>query len=179
MGKINKEIILNRKEFLTSPIRWENRLYKIWGGIIGRCTNPNNSSYPAYGGRGISVCASWKNDFWKFYDWAMENGYDDSLSIDRINNNRGYSPKNCRWATKKTQANNTRACRYIEINGVKLSMAQWAELTKLDYEYFRRILNTSVWKIKDKLLKAVNKYTGEKKDTICIIDIKRKKVYKY
>ena len=76
-----------------------------------RCTNPNYPRFADWGGRGIAICDEWFDDFQAFYDWSMENGYQDDLTIDRINNENGYSPDNCRWATAKEQNDNRRCSR--------------------------------------------------------------------
>lgn len=87
------------------------RLYRIWGNMKTRCTNPRAHNYHYYGGKGISVCYEWKNNFQAFYDWAMANGYAEGLVIDRIDSDGDYCPENCRWITQSvnaTAANNQR-----------------------------------------------------------------------
>lgn len=91
----------------------KTRLYGIWCGMKSRCTNPNHPKYKDYGGRGIDVYDGWLHDFSAFRDWALSNGYDDNASIgqcslDRINNDKGYHPDNCRWASAKEQSYNKR-----------------------------------------------------------------------
>lgn len=86
----------------------QTRLYSIWKGMNKRCSNPATKSYEVYGGRGISVCDEWKQDYNAFREWALSHGYDEKLTLDRINNDLGYSPNNCKWATKAEQSQNRR-----------------------------------------------------------------------
>lgn len=87
-----------------------SRLYSIWSNMLSRCGNDKNPQFSDYGGRGISVCEEW-HDFTKFADWALANGYSDCLTIDRVINDDGYSPRNCRWATAFQQSRNKRPRR--------------------------------------------------------------------
>lgn len=77
-----------------------NPLYGIWGGIVQRCENKHNTSYARYGGKGITICSTWRNNPQAFYDWAMMNGYQKGMELDRIDPEKGYSPENCRWITR-------------------------------------------------------------------------------
>lgn len=99
------------KERNTTHGKSKNRLYCVWIDMKKRCYNPITHNYHRYGGRGITVCDEWKNDFQAFYDWAMANGYDENApkgqcTIDRIDNDKCYSPDNCRWVDTATQNKN-------------------------------------------------------------------------
>ena len=90
-----------------------SKLYRIWSNMKDRCNNPDCKVYSDYGGRGIKVCKEWIDDFSAFQKWALANGYKEGLTIDRKDNDKGYSPDNCRWTDRKIQGNNKRNCRYI------------------------------------------------------------------
>lgn len=82
------------------------RPYEIWENMKQRCYNPKCPMYNYYGGRGITICEEWKNHPEAFVNWALQNGYAEKLTIDRIDNSKGYSPDNCRWVDRKTQSLN-------------------------------------------------------------------------
>lgn len=104
----------------------KTRLYKIWVLMKNRCYDQNATNYKDYGGRGISVCDEWRHSYPAFSAWAKQNGYADGLSIDRIDNRKGYSPENCRWVNAFVQGNNKRNNAVFTINGEAKTVTQWA-----------------------------------------------------
>ena len=116
------------------------RIYRIWCGMKRRCYNKHNEHFDRYGGRGIIVCDEWKTDFMNFYDWAMSNGYDDKLSIDRINNEGNYEPSNCRWANQKQQIVNSTATIKCSLGGNIVSLSDIADILGVSFKRIRRIV---------------------------------------
>ena len=109
------------------------RIYRIWKGILARCNNYENDNYFWYGFKGISICEQW-HDFQKFYNWCLLNGYEDDLTIDRINSNGNYYPENCRWVSQKEQCNHVISNHLIIYKNISYTMAKFADL--LGYRYW-------------------------------------------
>ena len=128
-GCLHNELLI--KTFTTHGLG-NTRLASIKKGILKRCYKPKCKSYKGYGERGIYVCEEWLNNPSAFFEWSLSNGYEDHLSIDRIDNDGPYSPENCRWATQTEQANNTRRNRILTLNGVSQSPASWARELKVN-----------------------------------------------
>ena len=154
-GCLNEELKAQRK---TTHGGSHTRLYRIWRGMLGRCNNSKSTSYKNYGGRGITVCEAWSNDFTAFQNWAFSNGYQDDLSIDRIDVNGNYSPENCRWATATEQARNNRRNRHITINGETKVYAEWCEQKGIRMSVVEKRLKKG-WSIEE----ALNTPVGKKK----------------
>ena len=120
-----------------------SRLYHVWRGIKNRCLNENSMYYADYGGRGITICEEWNNNFLSFYEWAINNGYDEKAergkyTIDRIDNNGDYSPQNCRFVDMSVQCNNKRNVVHVEYNGELKTLKECSELTGIKSETLRR-----------------------------------------
>lgn len=112
------------------------RIFYTWFDMIKRCENPKSSNYCNYGKRGITVCEEW-HDFMTFRSWALNNGYADDLTIDRIDCKKGYYPDNCRFANEREQANNRRSNTRITINGETHTIAEWARIANINYSTLR------------------------------------------
>lgn len=123
----------------------ETPLYKCWVHMKQRCLNQRCESFPDYGGRGITVCEDWKENFCSFQKWAVENGYHKDLTIERIDNNGNYCPENCKWSTRKEQQNNRRGVTQITYNGKTQSRAQWCEELGVSFSTVSFRVNTMGW----------------------------------
>ena len=118
------------------------RIYRIYALMKQRCNDKNCKAYKNYGGRGIKICEFWENDFMSFYNWSINNGYDDSLTLDRIDNNKGYSPENCRWVDRYIQSNNRRNNTLITYKGETKTIPEFAreyglEISTLRFRIYR------------------------------------------
>lgn len=134
------------------------RIYNIWKSMNQRCYNKNAISYKHYGGRGIKVCSEWRgNDgFLNFYNWAINNGYSEELTIDRIDNDGNYEPLNCRWETNINQQNNKSNNTYIEYLGKTYTLAQLSKKYNINSDTLsQRIRND--WDLHDALTIPVKK----------------------
>lgn len=125
-GCLNSEMVRARQfKHGYALYRNEHTLYRRWQGMKARCYNENEDRYPIYGGRGITVCDEWKDDFIAFCSWALQNGFSEELEIERIDNDGNYCPKNCRWATHQEQYLNKRNTIRVEVSGETIALKQY------------------------------------------------------
>ena len=120
------------KIMITSHKKSQSNLYRRWDKIKQRCYNKNSKNYKNYGARGIKMCDEWLYNFMAFYNWAISNGYRNTLTIDRIDCNGNYEPNNCRWVDYTTQNNNRRNTVYLTCNGKTQSVMEWCRELNLN-----------------------------------------------
>lgn len=118
--------------------------YRVWSGIKTRCTNPNDKFFHRYGGRGIKICERWVNSFENFLDDMGERPLPNS-QIDRINGDGDYEPSNCRWTTPKENARNRNTSHVLTVNGQSKTLAEWEEVTGIDYQVIWTRLTKLGW----------------------------------
>lgn len=129
------------------------RLYSIWTNMKTRCSNPNSPNYQTYGAKGIKVCSEWDRSFVKFEKWALQNGYEENLSLDRIDNSKGYNPLNCRWANDKTQSRNRKYAWFIEIDGITKHAKEWCLKYGVNYKTAHNRFKKLGWTAQDAVTK--------------------------
>lgn len=138
----------------------KTKLYHVWHSMRQRCTNSKSLNYTNYGGRGITICPEWQ-EFEQFEKWSCENGYDESAekrkcTLDRIDNNKGYSPDNCRWVDPKTQNNNKRNNRLITYKGKTQNLKRWTEELNLSYVVVSTRLDKRKWTVEKAFETPIN-----------------------
>ena len=131
-------------KFLFQPTHNMSRtnIYHTWRNMKARCDNPNLKSYQRYGGRGITVCDEWVKSFQAFYEWAITNGYQKGLTLDRIDNDKGYCPENCRWATWEQQSRNKSRNVMLTYNGKTQCMTDWAKERGISFDAIKKRYRT-------------------------------------
>lgn len=139
-----------------------SKLYGVWAAMKQRCYDPNKEHFDCYGGRGITVCNEWKDDFLVFYNWAINNGYQEGLTIDRIDVNGNYEPNNCRWIDNKQQANNKRTNVFLTLNGECHTIMEWSEKLGINAGTLQQRKHLG-WSDEDILTRPVYKYNYHKK----------------
>jgi len=132
-------------------------LYGCWKRIKTRCYNPNCADFQDYGGRGITVCEEWKDDFSAFMEWALSHGWEEGLSIERIDFNEGYTPNNCKWIPLSEQPKNRRTVRQITYNGETHSISEWAKIIGVSRRTLTARLDSENFTLEEAFETPVNK----------------------
>jgi hypothetical protein len=140
-GCLQKEKVI---QACTKHNESRTRLYRIWSNMKCRCYSPKATSYENYGGRGICICDEWLKSYQAFSLWAKNNGYNDSLTIDRKNDNGNYEPSNCEWKTLGDNSRKTRRTVYIEAEGIRLSRSEWARKSGISTTVIARRLKNGM-----------------------------------
>ncbi|WP_076231638.1 hypothetical protein [Clostridium botulinum] len=158
--KINKSKVKHGKS--------NTRLFKIWNGMKQRCYYEKMQDYEYYGGKGIKVCDEWLNNFVSFYNWAINNGYKENLTIDRKDINGNYEPSNCKWSSIKQQARNRRSNKLITYEGETKTLAEWCE----KYNILGTTVNERLkrgWSVEEALTTPIGKNKKVRKSKYLII----------
>lgn len=127
------------------------KLYWVYYSMIARCYNTNSPRYKDYGARGITVCKEWREDNKTFFAWAVANGYKEGLTLDRLNNDKGYSPDNCAWVLNKDNCNHNRKTHYLTYKGKTQSLKKWSEELGINYSTLRNRINRSGMTVEEAL----------------------------
>lgn len=166
-GCLNAEM----KKARNKGYRRNERLYVLLRGMKERCNNPNSRNYRWYGAKGIKVCEEWENDYLSFKKWAIDNGYDETLprgvqTIERIDNNKGYSPDNCTWKTIQEQQRHKKSNTLFEMNGESHILSEWAEILNVDYNLLRSRVGSYGWTLEQAINEPI--YAKAKREKIKI-----------
>ena len=148
--KSENTVAFNKKTKVKHGGR-RDRLYTIWHNMKQRCFGTTYKDYPQWGGRGITVCDEWRNDYSEFKRWALSNGYDEGLSLDRIDVNGDYDPSNCRWVDWHTQAKNRTNSMNFEVNGELKNLADLADEYGIKYGTLYQRVHLYKWPIEKAL----------------------------
>ena len=154
-GCLSKDI---RKTINFSHGMRHTRLYSTWSNMKTRCYNPKVAGFENYGGRGITICDDWKDDFVNFYNWAVITGYNDNLTIERVDVNGNYDPENCMWIEADEQSKNRRGNIYIELNGKTETLKGWCNELGLPYKIVHQRMKRRNLDPKENLKWYMNKH---------------------
>lgn len=154
---------VNRRPTLRHGMS-HTRLYNIWVCIKKRCYKEKDPAYKNYGGRGIKMCDSWRNSFESFAEWAFNNGYADSLTIERIDVNADYCPDNCTWIPLNQQQNNRTSCLMYTYNGETKNLAEWCDSLKLPYMTIYNRIHKLKWTFERAISEPVHVEKRNRKD---------------
>jgi hypothetical protein len=180
---VEKEIVQSKLTTKTKPVkscgclakenhyrthgRTNHKWYSVWNGMIGRCHRESNSSFEGYGKRGITVCDEWRSDPSVFFEWLEENDYRKYTQIDRINNDAGYSPDNCRVTTRKVNCNNRRDNKKYTIDNERLTIAQMSEKYDIKYGTLYKRLKLASWSVEDAIHKNIGQQVVPARSKLC------------
>lgn len=149
--------IKGKQGFQTKHGLKNHPLYGTWTRIKTRCYNKNCKDYKDYGGRGITVCNLWKDDFIEFFYWAIKHGWEKGMTIERIDVEQGYSPNNCKWIPMSEQPKNRRNVNKIKYNGETHTIAEWARIKGVARKTLESRFHSKNFTIEEAFEKPVNK----------------------